>query len=405
MMTFYLLSAAALAIALFFSLRPLVAQTARERDLKKRIRTIEAAGPDLAPEDWQQRRAELQQALNEAQQHSGPGRGLGVLLLVLLPLTTIGLYRTVGTPEGVQPGDSRSLELRTMLGELTAAVTDEPRDIEAWMQIGIIQKNLQQFSAAEGAWRRVLYLQPDEPFALVELAETLLFSSGQTALPLESRQLIDHALSIQPDNQKALWLSGIDAFQQRDYTTALLRWRTLEPLLPQGSVLEQVQQQIRRAEQAEIQMQSGLDDIHSALDLSGTPATTTTPATSTVRSADPAEAGPSIAVTIDLTDELKGGLNGNEVLFVFARAIGGPPAPLAVQRLPVGQWPVELNLSDADAMAPGLTLSSFEQVEVVARISTTGNAIAQPGDLEGISAPLTTGQNQSVDILIGQVIN
>ena len=404
MMTFYLLSAAALAIALFFSLRPLVAQTARERDLKKRIRTIEAAGPDLAPEDWQQRRAELRQALNEAQQSSGPGRGLGLLLLILLPLATIGLYHTVGTPEGLQPGDSRSLELRTMLGELTAAVTDEPRDIEAWMQIGIIQKNLQQFSAAEGAWRRVLYLQPDEPFALVELAETLLFSSGQTALPLESRQLIDHALSIQPDNQKALWLSGIDAFQQRDYTTALLRWRTLEPLLPQGSVLEQVQQQIRRAEQAEIQMQSGLDDIHSALNLSGTPAATTAPVTSTVTSANPAEAGSSITVTIDLADELKASLNGSEVLFVFARALGGPPAPLAVQRLPVHQWPVELNLSDADAMAPGLTLSSFEQVEIVARISTTGNAIAQPGDLEGISDPVSTSNNQTIDLEIARRI-
>ena len=396
MMTFYLLSAVALAIALFFSLRPLVAQTARERDLKKRIRTIEAAGPDLAPEDWEQRRAELRQTLNEAQQSSGPGRGLGLLLLVLLPLATLGLYRAVGTPEGLQPGESRSLELRTMLGELTAAVTDEPRDIEAWMQIGIIQKNLQQFSAAEGAWRRVLYLQPDEPFALVELAETLLFSSGQTALPLESRQLINHALAIQPDNQKALWLAGIDAFQQRDYATAIVRWRTLEPLLPQGSVLEQVQQQIRRAEQAEMQMQSGLDDIHSALNLSEAPAVAAAPATS----ATAAAAGPSISVTIDLDDELKAGLSGNEVLFVFARALGGPPAPLAVQRLRVDQWPVELNLSDADAMAPGLTLSSFEQVEIVARISATGNAIAQPGDLEGISTPVTTADSKTIDLLI-----
>ena len=401
MMTFYLLSAAALAIALFFSLRPLVTQTARERDLKKRIRTIEAAGPDLAPEDWEQRSAELQQALHEAQQRPGPGRGLGILLLILLPLATIGLYRVVGTPEGVEPGDSRALELRTMLGELTAAVTSEPRDIEAWMQIGIIQKNLQQFSAAEGAWRRVLYLQPDEPFALVELAETLLFSSGQTALPPESRQLINHALTIQPDNQKALWLAGIDAFQQRDYAMAIARWRTLEPLLPEGSVLEQVQQQIRRAEQAEMQMQSGLDDIHSALNIAETPAVAAAPAAR----ANAAEAGSSITVTIDLADELKANISGNEVLFVFARALGGPPAPLAVQRLPVGQWPVELSLSDADAMAPGLTLSTFEQVEIVARISATGNAIAQPGDLEGISAPVSTGENDAADVLIGQTIN
>lgn len=400
MMTFYLLTAVAIALALFFTLRPLMARSARERDLRQRIRTIETAGPDLAPNDWQQRRADLQQQLNDTQNHSGIGHGLGLLLLVLIPLATFSLYQAIGTPQGLQPDTSRSAELRQMLGDLTATVVNEPRDIEAWLQIGIIQKNLQQFSAAEGAWRRVLYLDPDEPFALVELAETLLFASGQTALPDESRQLIDHALSIQPDNQKALWLSGIDAFQQRDFDTAIARWRTLEPLLPEGSVLEQVQQQIRRAEQ----MLTGLGDVHAGAGIETNAPSVSSEANTIAADVNPTEADAAISVRIDLDENLQAELSGNETLFVFARALSGPPAPLAVQRLPVSDWPVELSLSDADAMAPGLTLSSFDQVEIVARISATGNAIAQPGDLEGISDPIATSESSAVLIQIRQAI-
>ncbi|MEM7054017.1 MAG: hypothetical protein AAF446_05660 [Pseudomonadota bacterium] len=399
-MTFYLLTAVAIALALFFTLRPLMARSARERDLRQRIRTIETAGPDLAPNDWQQRRADLQQQLNDTQNHSGIGHGLGLLLLVLIPLATFSLYQAIGTPQGLQPDTSRSAELRQMLGDLTATVVNEPRDIEAWLQIGIIQKNLQQFSAAEGAWRRVLYLDPDEPFALVELAETLLFASGQTALPDESRQLIDHALSIQPDNQKALWLSGIDAFQQRDFDTAIARWRTLEPLLPEGSVLEQVQQQIRRAEQ----MLTGLGDVHAGAGIETNAPSVSSEANTIAADVNPTEADAAISVRIDLDENLQAELSGNETLFVFARALSGPPAPLAVQRLPVSDWPVELSLSDADAMAPGLTLSSFDQVEIVARISATGNAIAQPGDLEGISDPIATSESSAVLIQIRQAI-
>ncbi len=405
---FYLLTAAAIAVALFFSLKPLLGQSAEVRDLKQRIRRIESVGPDLAPDDWEQRRDGLRQQLAGADQQqtgSAVARGLVLLLLVLIPLSTIGLYQLVGAPEGLEQEASISTEFRQALGELTQRVQRQPRDIEAWMQIGAIQKQLQQYSAAEGAWRRVLYFDPDEPIALTELAETLLFASGQRSLGPESRALLEQAVAIQPDNQKALFLLGIDAFQSGDYNRALARWTALESLLPEGEARAQIRQQMARAEQAAGQSNTALAELHSGISASPIAPTDTNPSAE----ADQDGEAPSVVVGINVADSLLEQLNGSETLFVFARAIGGPPAPLAVQRMPIeagqGFWPVDLTLTDADSMAPGLNLSAFEEIEVVARISTSGNAIAQPGDLEGISQPTRSAPAQVVDVLINRIVD
>ncbi|MEM1080071.1 MAG: hypothetical protein AAGH65_00665 [Pseudomonadota bacterium] len=400
---FYLLSAVAIAMALAFSLKPLLGSSGRTRELKRRIRRIEQVGPDLSPDDWQQRRDDLLVELAQARAEQPQlGRGLMVLQLVLIPLATIGLYGLIGTPESIDPEPTISLDFRQALGELTQRVQREPRDIEAWMQIGAIQKQLQQYSAAEGAWRRVLFFEPDEPIALTELAETLLFASGERSLGTESRALLNQALAIEPGNQKALFLLGIDAFQRGEYERALTRWRRLETLLPPGEALNQIQQQIARAEQAASQSAVGLDALHAGLniensqhrDLERDPES----------SAQTEAAGPSIAVSIDLSAERIAALTGNEVLFVFARALDGPPAPLAVQRLAVqtdpAAWPVRLVLTNADSMAPGLNLSTVDEVEIVARISASGNAIAQSGDLESISTPVATDEGARVAIRI-----
>jgi cytochrome c-type biogenesis protein CcmH len=98
-------------------------------------------------------------------------------------------------------------------------------------------------------------------------------------------------------------------------------------------------------------------------------------------------------------------LRPGDTVFVFARAVGGPPMPLAVARFPATELPREVELSDAMAMAPGMTLSSFPQVSVIARVSRRGGVNAQPGDLEGGGEPLTlSGGEQNVRILIDRTI-
>jgi cytochrome c-type biogenesis protein CcmH len=79
------------------------------------------------------------------------------------------------------------------------------------------------------------------------------------------------------------------------------------------------------------------------------------------------------------------------VLLVYARAAEGPRMPLAVQRGAAGRWPAAFRLDDSMAMTPGRTLSGQPRVVVVARLSATGEARLQPGDLFGESAPVAPG--------------
>ncbi|HDP3305292.1 TPA: c-type cytochrome biogenesis protein CcmI, partial [Pseudomonas aeruginosa] len=101
---------------------------------------------------------------------------------------------------------------------------------------------------------------------------------------------------------------------------------------------------------------------------------------------------------VDISDAVKGQVKADDSVFVFARAVGGPPMPLAVKRLTVADLPAEVSLSDADAMMPQLKLSGFPQVELVARVSRAGNAIS--GEWIGRGKPLSTAQSSAQALTI-----
>lgn len=107
-------------------------------------------------------------------------------------------------------------------------------------------------------------------------------------------------------------------------------------------------------------------------------------------------------MVVDLDPSLKGRADPGDTVFIFARAMNGPPMPLAVARRSVADLPVTVTLDDSSAMTPDMKLSDFEQVRIGARISKSGNATAQTGDLQGEQAAIATGQ--SVDVFIDQVV-
>lgn len=110
---------------------------------------------------------------------------------------------------------------------------------------------------------------------------------------------------------------------------------------------------------------------------------------------------PLIKVKVDIAPEISDQLTGKEILFIYAKATQGPPMPLAVVRQPVAGWPVEVMLSDENAMTPAMTLSKFDKVVVQARISATGNAITQSGDWVGPTRVLEVSAGvQSVSLRI-----
>ena len=111
-----------------------------------------------------------------------------------------------------------------------------------------------------------------------------------------------------------------------------------------------------------------------------------------------------ITVLVTLDSRLTGNAGAEDTVFVFARAVEGPPMPLAVVRKQVKDLPFRVTLDDSQAMMPAMTLSRFPKVIIGARISKSGDATTQSGDLQGISDAVATDTDEPVSIVIDQVV-
>ena len=116
-----------------------------------------------------------------------------------------------------------------------------------------------------------------------------------------------------------------------------------------------------------------------------------------------AHAGSAVEGNIKLDPKLAKQAKPEDTLFIFARAAQGPRMPLAVMRTKVSELPMKYRLDESMAMQPGMNLSHFDKVVVVARISSSGDAMAKKGDLQGTSKTVTVGKDQA-DITIDTVL-
>ena len=115
------------------------------------------------------------------------------------------------------------------------------------------------------------------------------------------------------------------------------------------------------------------------------------------------KAGASLKVTVSLSSAVAKQAAPDDVVFIFARAAHGPRMPLAIVRAQVKDLPTTIVLEDSQGMSPEMKLSSAPEVIVVARVSKSGMANAQNGDLEGVSAPVKKG-TKSIAISIANVV-
>jgi cytochrome c-type biogenesis protein CcmH len=214
----------------------------------------------------------------------------------------------------------------------------------------------------------------------------------------EARQLLEEVLKKDPTNQRALWLLGIGDYQAAKYDSAIARWNVLLPLLDANSdVADSVRKQIAEAQ-----------DLRDGKTPPRTPAPSRLPATqapaSSTASSPAAADAPRLTVDVTLDPKLADQLDANATLFVFARAASGPPMPLAIQRLKAGALPLTVTLDDSMGMMPTMKLSMFPQVILGARISKSGNALPQSGDLQKLSAPVDVHGVDPIALVIDQVV-
>jgi cytochrome c-type biogenesis protein CcmH len=228
----------------------------------------------------------------------------------------------------------------------------------------------------------VLRLAPNNAEAMVGWAENDSMTRSDHRIEGRALELLKRAVQLHPDSQRGLWLLGISNFQRGEYREAAATWRLLQPQLEPGSnVAKAVAEQIAVAD-----ARAG-----------GAPAG----ASSSAAAATPQ--GAALQVQVALAPALKEKLAPGDALFVYARAENGPPMPLAVAKLDPAQLPTAVTLTDAMAMTPAFKLSSVERVFVGARISHSGQPIAQPGDLEGDAGVVAVDSKTPIKISIDKV--
>jgi len=340
---------------------------------------------------------------------SARDRIAGLFILLIVPLASILLYQSIGTPaainlpsatprqtaQGQEPHSSQQGQMNELVASLQQRMAENPDDPEGWLILGRSLKSMQRYDEAQTALANAYRLMPDNPMLMVELAEANLFVSGKPEISPETRQLIESALAIDPQMQKGLWLLGMAAAQDGDEAQAITLWkRLLVQLDPASGAANSVAQQIEMA-QARIG-QTDTDPVTTDPAVEEPAITEHAVAESTVEKTvvkEPVAAGFDIPVTITIADDLSGSVPGNAALFVFIHPAGAVGMPLAVKRLAAGGFPMELHFSDADLLRPGMSLQDFEKLDISARISMAGIANAAPGDYQ---ATLVTIDTKSV---------
>lgn len=315
----------------------------------------------------------------------GRSRGVFVTSLLIafaLPLAAVGLYQAVGTPaalNGVTQQSLPTMGIDDLVAQLRQHLDEKPDDIQGWMLLGRTYSEMRKPAQARDAYDRVLKLDPGVSGAMVGWAEADSAAREDHRIEGRARELLERAVKIEPDNQRGLWLLGISDFQQEHFAEAAARWRQLQPLLEPGStVAKAVQEQIATAE-----ARAG--------------------GTSAPAPVAEAPAGPALQIHVTLAPSLKDKLAPGDTLFVYARAEQGPPMPLAVARMDAQALPATVTLTDAMAMTPQLRLSSVPRVFVGARISKSGQAVAQTGDLEGDAGVVDSQSRSPIAITIDKV--
>jgi len=413
---FWALAAAMLAIALAFVLPPLLgrprkgprkatqeapAGSGAKLDLgrhRERLAALEAelAHGTIDSEGYARGRDEIGRALladlsPAPEESSAPRarRSVALAVAVIVPLASLSLYHALGSSEALSqgPGQSESSALTAgelppveeMVSGLAARLEREPDDGQGWMMLGRSYMVLERFAEARDAYARAHALLGDRPELLVDYAEAVALASGNR-LGGRPSELLERALELEPEHAKGLWLAGFAALQAGQTETALARWRTLLERLPAGSEeARAVRDMLTRAGEAQGEAEAA------------------TPA-------EAPSAGPALEVRVAIDPALAERVSGDETLFVFARAVEGPPVPLAVVRRRAAELPLTVALDDTTAMSPELKLSDHGRVIVAARISRSGTAGAQSGDLEGRSGPVEVADGAQVELTITEVV-
>ena len=338
-------------------------------------------------------------AASEGAGRKASGRLLAVIGLAVVLIAGAGYWYNSGPAmqaqmagEGEVAGQPNSAQILDMVDKLAARLKQDPGDGDGWAMLARSYGVMRRDAEALDAYAHAIALRKDDASLLVDYADALAARNNQ-GLSGEPMKLITQALKIDPSNIKGLALAGTDAFLRKDYAQAVRYWSEVEKVGPSDSPLVQ---RISASLQ-EARSRAGFPQAQPPL--TSSTASLQRPTAQTA----PSGAAASVSGTVTLSAALLAKAGPQDTVFIFARPANGGRIPLAAQRVQVKDLPYRFTLDDSKSMSPAAPLSSSAQVVLGARISKSGDAIPQPGDLSGQVGPVALG-TQGIALEINEML-
>ncbi|WKJ92105.1 c-type cytochrome biogenesis protein CcmI [Methylomonas montana] len=310
------------------------------------------------------------------------GRWIVSVLVIAVPLLSVFLYMQLGEPQALVKSELAASNqkaadnVKNMVNKLIQRLKQHPEDLEGWMMLGRSYVYAEQYQDAADVFAELNRRKPNDPAVMLHYADALSMArNGQ--MGGEPSELVEQALKLVPEDHTALWLAGMAKAEAGDFAQAIAHWNKLSALLPTNDeTLPQLQKMIQMAE-AEQQKPQATASSAASIDIN---------------------------VKVELDAAVKANVEPQHTVFIYAQAVNGPKMPLAIVRKQVADLPASVVLNDSVAMQPQTHLADFKQLRIVARISKTGNAMPQAGDLIGVAQLDSVSGNPSVGITINQEV-
>ena len=324
-------------------------------------------------------------------------RWTAVAVASVIPIVAGALYLVLGQPSVIsnppvantQVADGGLLDNETNLEaqafeektqEVMRRLAEQPDDALGWDTLARLFVAQERFAEAAGALKKFRELTGDSADVLVREANALAFANNGE-LRGEPESLIDRALELDPQHFGALFLAGFAVALRQDYQSAMDYWHKAETLSPNEDVRSEIRRLISGAEAEIVGTSSSTGD-----------------GVSTVA------AGQSVRVSVSVEPAILEQVDPQDSVFIFARALQGPAVPLAVVKRQVKDLPLVIELDDNSAMVPNMTISAFDKISIVARISRSGAAQAASGDFFGETGAIEPKITSEVAVTISEQI-